>query len=88
MESLYKKALKLGASHFDNSNLKNKRFYVIYNNQKIHFGSKTGSTFIDHHDPIKRKNWLARHTKIINKEGIPFYKIKTSPSFWSLNLLW
>lgn len=88
MDVLYNKALKLGASDFNFSNRKNKRFYVVYNNKTIHFGSKNGSAFIDHHDPVKRKNWQARHSRIINKEGIPFYKIKTSPSHWSYYLLW
>ena len=88
INTLYNNALKLGATDFNFSNRKNKRFFVIYQNKPIHFGSKTGSTYIDHHDNIKRKNWKARHSKIINNDGIPFYKIKTSPEFWSYNLLW
>jgi hypothetical protein len=31
----------------------------------IHFGLKQGSTYIDHQDKIKRKNYLARH--IVNE---------------------
>lgn len=27
----------------------------------IHFGAKDGSTYLDHKDKIKRKNYLARH---------------------------
>ena len=27
----------------------------------IHFGSEKGSTYIDHHDKIKRENYLKRH---------------------------
>ena len=42
------KALELGATDFDISEKKDKRFYVVYNGKKIHFGSKTGKTFIDH----------------------------------------
>lgn len=43
-----------------------KRFIFIYKEidgtiKKINFGSKTGSTYIDHHDQYKRKNYLNRH---------------------------
>jgi len=82
------KARQLGASEFGKSNRKDKRFYVVYNDKIIHFGSSTGSTFIDHKDEKKRQAWRARHSKIINKDGVPFYKIKSSPEFWSWNLLW
>ena len=88
MSDLYFKALSLGATDFGLSKRKNKRFYVLYDDKYIHFGAKNGSTYIDHHDKLKRKNWRARHSKIINKDGIPFYKIKTSPEYWSYTLLW
>ena len=85
---LENKAFKLGASQFGISNRLNKRFYVIYNNKKIHFGSKTGKTFIDHRNNELRKNWIARHSKIQNSNGEYVITIKDSPSFWSKNLLW
>lgn len=88
MNELYRNAILLGATDLGISSRKNKRFYVIYDGKVIHFGSKIGSTFIDHHNPLLRKNWRARHSKIINKDGIPFYKIKSSPEFWAYNLLW
>ena len=44
------------------SNRKNKRFMAIFlNGTKIHFGLKGGSTYIDHHDILKRFNYLKRH---------------------------
>jgi hypothetical protein len=44
------------------SNRKNKRFMAIFSNgKKIHFGLKGGSTYIDHHDVLKRLNYLKRH---------------------------
>lgn len=88
MEELRKKAYNLGATEFGLSNRKNKRFYVVYNNKKIHFGSKTGSAYIDHKDELKRKNWKARHSQIKNKDGVPFYKIKESPERFSWYILW
>ena len=85
---LKNKALSLGATDFGISKAKNKRFYVVYNNKIINFGSKDGSTFIDHKDEKKRKAWRARHIKIKNKQGQSVYKLKTSASYWSWHLLW
>lgn len=85
---LYNKAISYGAKDFNISPRKNKRFYVLYNNKFIHFGSKDGMAFIDHKNNKIKKAWQARHSKIINKDGIPFYKIKESPEFWSWHLLW
>ena len=85
---LYDKAIRLGASDFGVSHRKGKRFYVVYGYKTIHFGSKNGQTYYDHKDNTIRKNWKARHSKIINNDGIPFYTIKESPEYWSWNLLW
>lgn len=82
------KAKKLGATEFGKSNVKGKRFYVIYDGKKINFGSDVGETFIDHYDVQKQKAWKARHSKIQNGNGQYVYKLKTSPSFWSWHLLW
>ncbi len=86
--NLKQKALDLGATDFGVSKIPNKRFYVIFNNKKIHFASKTGKTFIDHGNNQIKNAWLARHTKIRNKQGQLVHKLKTSPSYWSKILLW
>jgi hypothetical protein len=67
-----------------------KRFMVEYldNTRTEHFGSADGQTFIDHGDEKKRAAWRARHSKIMSKLGVPAYRIKGSPSYWSWNLLW
>ena len=85
---LYNNALHLGASDFGKSTRVHKRYYVVYNEKIIHFGSATGQTYIDHKDDKKMKAWKARHSEIINKNNIPFYKIKESPEYWSWHLLW
>ena len=39
-----------------------KRYKAVFDGKKtIHFGSKRGSTFIDHKDEAKKKAYLARH---------------------------
>ena len=88
MDKLYNEAFKLSASEFGESKNKNKRFYVIYQAKKINFGSKTGSTFIDHKDKTKRINWYKRHSKIKDKSGNLVINNPLSASYWSANLLW
>ena len=88
MLALKNKALSLGATEFGQSDRKNKRFYVVYDNKKINFGSPTAKTFLEHHDEKKRDAWRARHSKILNKDGHEVYKLKTSPSYWSWHILW
>jgi len=82
------KAKALGATAFGVSKVKGKRYYVIYDNKIINFGSDDGSTFIDHHNINKKRAWRARHSKIKNKQGQYVYKLPSSPSFWSWHLLW
>ena len=52
----------------EKSNRKDKRFVaIIYDSkmnpkEKINFGAKNGSTYIDHHDKIKKENYIKRHS--------------------------
>ena len=86
---LYKKAIALGANTFGKSPKKEKRYFVLIDGDKItHFGSKSGSTFIDHKDIKKRDAWRARHSKIKLKDGRFAYKVREQPSYWAYNLLW
>jgi len=50
--------------------------------KKVHFGSKTSSTFIDHNDNLKKKNYIARHK--VNEN----WKSPTTPGALSRFLLW
>ena len=45
------------------SNKQNKKLVITFTepNLTIHFGSKNSSTFLDHHDKVKRSNYLKRH---------------------------
>lgn len=85
---LKKKAFSLGATEFGISKRKNKKYFVIYKNKIIHFGDSRYKDFSQHGNTERRRLYLARHTKIKNKQGEFVYKLKTSASFWSLNLLW
>jgi hypothetical protein len=48
---------------------------------EVHFGSKTGSTFIDHGDKKKRENYLRRHSVLEDWRRI-------NPGSLSRYLLW
>ena len=47
----------------EKSNKPNKKLVITFTepNLTIHFGSKNSSTFLDHHDKLKRSNYLKRH---------------------------
>lgn len=67
------------------SNKKGKRFKVKIDGTTIHFGSAGGQTFIDHQDKEKRKNYIARHSKLDEDWSLKGYK---TAGFWSRWLLW
>ena len=69
----------------EKSNRKEKRFVAIFDNgKKIHFGFKGGSTYIDHKDKEKRKNYIARHE--VNEKK--FYNDPYRPATLSRFILW
>jgi len=89
MEKLRQKALKLGTTDFGRSDKPTKRFFVIYKDKRIDFGSDSRNTFFDKPDKEKRKNWYARHSTNINKRtGKKFINEKTSPLYWASKILW
>ena len=47
----------------EKSNKPNKKLVIKFSepNLTIHFGSKYSSTYLDHHDKVKRSNYLKRH---------------------------
>ena len=67
---------------------KNKRYRVILDDGKHYdFGLSGGQTYIDHHDKIKRANYMKRHLgNKIEKELIN--NLTPSPSLYSFYLLW
>ena len=89
MEELRNKAINFGATGFGSSDKPGKRFFVIYKDKRIDFGSDSRETFFDIKDKQKRKNLYARHSTNINKKtGKKFIQERTSGLFWSSRLLW
>ena len=82
------KAIKLGAEDFGYSKAKGKKYFVVYDGKTIHFGAKGMSDFTKHGDEDRRRRYYARHSKIKDKSGNKVITQKSSPSFWSYNILW
>ena len=70
------------------SNLKDKRFFVQLNNNKIyHFGYKFGETFLDHKDERKKQGYQKRHLGN-ETERKRIEELIPSPALFSFYLLW
>ena len=87
-KELHDKALRLGATDFGYSKAKGKKFFVVYDGKTINFGAKGYSDFTKHKDEDRRKRYYTRHSKITDKTGKKVITKKSSPSYWSYNLLW
>jgi hypothetical protein len=79
MESLQRKAKRLGATELRPSGRKGKKWNVLYEGKYI---------YTQHKNPARRANYRRRHGAIRLKDGRLAHTVKTSPSFWSYNLLW
>ena len=88
-KELIKKAKKLVAVSLDYSTRKNNKYMVTnQNGKKVHFGSKKYADYLTHKDDDRRDKYLARATKIKNKQGELTYNNPESANFWSVHLLW
>jgi len=78
--------MRLTISNSTNKNKRLKAVFIDNNNKKIirHFGFQGGSTYIDHKDKEKRKNYRKRHEATEKK----FYTDPTRPSTLSRFILW
>jgi len=66
------------------STRKDKRYMAVFDDETtVHFGSKNGETYIDHHDEKKRKNYIKRH-ELLNEDWSNPKKAGTLSRF----LLW
>ena len=71
------------------SNKPNKKFYVIYNDNKIYFGAPNYEHYTEGHlDIDRKKRYLTRATKIKDKYGDYTYKNPLSANFWAVFFLW
>ena len=72
----------------EHSQLKTKRFRVLLDdNTHYDFGLKTGQTYIDHRDKMKRDNYRKRHYNS-SREQPYIINLVPSPALFSYYLLW
>ena len=88
-KKLTQNAKKLGAESLDYSTRKNNKYMVtLPSGKKVHFGSTKYADYLTHKDKDRRDKYLARATKIKNKQGELTYNNPESANFWSVHLLW
>ena len=88
-EKLTRNAKKLGAESLDYSTRKiNKYMATLKSGKKVHLGSSKYEDYLTHKDKDRRDKYLARATKIKNKQGELTYNNPESANFWSVHLLW
>ena len=72
----------------DSTRKNNKYMVTLPSGKKVHFGSTKYADYLTHKDKDRRDKYLARATKIKNKQGELTYNNPESANFWSINLLW
>ena len=88
-KKLTRNAKILGAESLDYSTRKNNKYMVtLPSGKKVHFGSSKYPDYLTHKDKDRRDKYLARATKIKNKQGKLTYNNPESPNYWSTKLLW
>ena len=88
-KKLTRSAKKLGAESLDYSTRKNNKYMAtLQSGKKVHFGSPKYPDYLIHKDKEKRDKYLARATKIKNKQGELTYNNPESANYWSTRLLW
>ena len=88
MESLQRKALRLGATELRPSRRAEKKWAVLYQGKWIHFGATGYEDYTQHKDLARRANYRRRHGAIRLRDGRLAYTVPTSPAYWSWKLLW
>ena len=88
-KKLTRNAKKLGAESLDYSTRKNNKYMVkLPTGKKVHFGSPKYPDYLFHKDEDRREKYLARATKIKNKQGELTHNKPESANYWSTKLLW
>ena len=88
-KKLTQNAKKLGAESLDYSTRKNNKYMAtLSSGKKVHFGSSKYPDYLTHKDKDRRDKYLARATKIKNKQEELTYNNPESANFWCVNLLW
>jgi hypothetical protein len=77
-----------GATNFGLSNRLNKKYFVVYDGKKIHFGDVRFEDFSIHGDKRRRDNYRNRHKGVKLISGKPAYQDKRQPAYWAYWIIW
>jgi hypothetical protein len=90
--------VKINGIEYQLSEKKGKKLKAYVNEKWVHFGQKGYEHFFDktgllpkdlnHKDEKRRELYLKRASKIKDKEGNLTANDKTSPNWFSINILW
>lgn len=89
--------MKIGKYNYEKSTRKDKKLMTVVDGKKVHFGNPQYQQFkdksgiwkkLDHNDPERRKNYLARSSGIKNKKGQLTKNIPSSPNYHAIRILW
>jgi len=89
--------VKVGKYDYLKSNKQNKKLMVNINDKWVHFGDTRYQHYkdrsgiwskMDHKDDERRKKYLARATKIKNKNGDLTANDPSSPNYHAIRILW
>lgn len=76
----------------EKSNRKGKKFKATIRSpgiyKTVHFGSSDYEDYTTHKDIFRKNNYIARHSKILKKDGTRAIDDIFSPSWFSMWLLW
>lgn len=70
------------------SSRESKKYMVRVNGKLVHFGQAGAEDYLDHKDERRRRSYLARARGIRDGSGKLTHRRKSSPNFWSIELLW
>lgn len=82
------KLLKVPYHKINLSPLHNKKIRIFINDKIIDFGSKNSITYLEEKNEKKRLAYIARHSKIILKNGKRAIDKVYSPAWFSYHILW
>ena len=82
------RARELGLPEPHSSQRANKKLYVVYNGEEIHFGGKGHPDFLIHGDEEERRRYRARHGAIKLGNGRFAYRDPSRPAYYSWHILW
>ncbi len=70
--------------YLSRSDIGGKKYCVVVNGHRVHFGADGYSDYTKHKDPDRRRRYIQRH---VDNENWGITGIQT-PGFWSRWLLW